>query len=215
MSNIKLVHSGGNSVSLTTPTSNPSSNVTFKLPGADGTANQTLITDGSGALSFATPSSSMVDVWRLSTPLTINSTSGNHIVISANWERPDTAGQTNINGGMSIDSSTGYWTFPSTGIYKVEFNLMGYSSSATPYIDVQTLYRTSAGGSFTTISRILACIGVVGGYCSGHMYNVLNVDNISDDALLFRARSGSTGGAIRGNSGRNETHVVFTKLGDI
>ena len=40
MSNIKLVHSGGNSVSLTTPTNNPSSNVTFKLPESDGSANQ-------------------------------------------------------------------------------------------------------------------------------------------------------------------------------
>ena len=38
MSNIKLVHSGGNSVSLTTPDSNPSANRTYKLPGnADGT----------------------------------------------------------------------------------------------------------------------------------------------------------------------------------
>ena len=54
MSNIKLVHSGGNSVSLTTPTSNPTSNITFKLPGADGSSGQFLKTDGSGALSFAT-----------------------------------------------------------------------------------------------------------------------------------------------------------------
>ena len=38
MSNIKLVHSGGNSVSITTPTSNPASNRTLKVPGnADGT----------------------------------------------------------------------------------------------------------------------------------------------------------------------------------
>ena len=37
MSNIKLVHSGGNSVSLTTPDSNPAANRTFKLPSnADG-----------------------------------------------------------------------------------------------------------------------------------------------------------------------------------
>ena len=52
MSNIKLVHSGGNSVSLTTPTNNPASNVTFKLPQADGSANQVLKTDGSGGTSF-------------------------------------------------------------------------------------------------------------------------------------------------------------------
>ena len=32
MSNIKLVHSGGNSVSITAPDSNPASNRTLKLP---------------------------------------------------------------------------------------------------------------------------------------------------------------------------------------
>ena len=53
MSNIKLVHSGGNSVSLTTPDSNPAANRTFKLPGADGTSGQALVTKGSGALSFS------------------------------------------------------------------------------------------------------------------------------------------------------------------
>lgn len=52
---IKLVHSGGNSVSIAVPTSNPSaSEVEFKLPGSDGSTNQVLKTDGSGNLSFAT-----------------------------------------------------------------------------------------------------------------------------------------------------------------
>ena len=36
MSNIKLVHSGGNSVSLTTPDSNPAANRTVKFPDASG-----------------------------------------------------------------------------------------------------------------------------------------------------------------------------------
>ena len=54
---IKLVHSGGNAVSITVPTSNPSSSeVEFKLPQADGSANQVLKTDGSGNLSFAADS---------------------------------------------------------------------------------------------------------------------------------------------------------------
>ena len=56
MSNIKLVHSGGNSVSLTTPDSNPAANRTFKLPGADGSSGQALVTDGNGALSFSSVS---------------------------------------------------------------------------------------------------------------------------------------------------------------
>ena len=54
MSSIKLKHSGGNSVSLNPPTSAPtSSEVAFKLPNADGSANQLLKTDGSGNLAFA------------------------------------------------------------------------------------------------------------------------------------------------------------------
>ena len=56
MSNLNFLHSGGNKVTLSAPASNPSSNVTFKLPGADGSSGQFLKTDGSGALSFATPS---------------------------------------------------------------------------------------------------------------------------------------------------------------
>ena len=55
MSSIKLKHSGGNSVSLNPPTSAPtSSEVAFKLPNADGSANQVLKTDGSGNLGWAT-----------------------------------------------------------------------------------------------------------------------------------------------------------------
>jgi len=51
---IKLVHSGGNAVSLAVPTSNPSSSeVEFKLPQADGTSGQALVTDASGNLSFS------------------------------------------------------------------------------------------------------------------------------------------------------------------
>jgi len=52
MSQIKLKHSGGNSVIIAAPDSNPASDVTLKLPQADGSANEFLKTDGSGNLSF-------------------------------------------------------------------------------------------------------------------------------------------------------------------
>ena len=53
MSKISLKHSGGNVVSLNSPTSAPTSaDVAFKLPNADGTNGQVLNTDGSGNLSF-------------------------------------------------------------------------------------------------------------------------------------------------------------------
>ena len=55
MSNLNFLHSGGNKVTLSAPDSNPESNITFKLPQADGSAGDLLKTDGSGALSFGTP----------------------------------------------------------------------------------------------------------------------------------------------------------------
>ena len=52
MSNLNFLHSGGNKVTLSAPDSNPSSDVTFKLPQADGSNGQLLGTNGSGTLSF-------------------------------------------------------------------------------------------------------------------------------------------------------------------
>ena len=54
MSELNLTHSNGNKVKLTTPDT-LAANRTFKLPHIDGSANQALVTDGSGALSFAVP----------------------------------------------------------------------------------------------------------------------------------------------------------------
>ena len=54
MSKISLKHSGGNVVSLNSPTNAPgAADVAFKLPNQDGSANEYLKTDGSGNLSFA------------------------------------------------------------------------------------------------------------------------------------------------------------------
>ena len=54
MSKISLKHSGGNVVSLNSPTNAPgAADVAFKLPNADGSAGQFIKTDGSGNLSFA------------------------------------------------------------------------------------------------------------------------------------------------------------------
>mgnify|MGYP003313152779 CR=1 FL=1 len=55
MSELNFTHSNGNKVKLTTPDT-LSANKTFKLPGADGSSGQALVTNGSGALSFSSVS---------------------------------------------------------------------------------------------------------------------------------------------------------------
>jgi len=57
MSSLKLLHSGGNGVIISAPSSNPASNITFAVPNADGSANQVLKTDGSGSLGWTSNNS--------------------------------------------------------------------------------------------------------------------------------------------------------------
>ncbi len=70
---IKLNAQSGGSVALDAPTQTTSSaDLTFKLPVADGSANQVIKTDGSGNLAFATPH------WVHGTETSLN---GNTVVI--------------------------------------------------------------------------------------------------------------------------------------
>jgi len=130
MSNIKLVHSGGNSVSLTTPDSNPSSNVTFKLPQADGTSGQVLSTNGSGALSFVTATDTNDNTWvKLST-------------ITAS----DSA---NVNFTNSITGA-----FDTYDIYVVQFTQLRPASD-----DVTFRMRVQEGGSDYTGTEYKTLVG--------------------------------------------------------
>ena len=86
---------------------NLASNVTGALPVANG---GTALTSGfvnGGSLTE-------VDTWRVTTNF-----AGDAAPITANWERDDTDGNGYIGSGMS--QSSGVFTFPSTGFYRVTF----------------------------------------------------------------------------------------------
>ena len=126
MSNIKLVHSGGNSVSLTTPTSNPASNITFKLPQSDGTAGQVLTTDGNGNLSWIDRDAVAVPAVGSRDCLILTSTSTSAQTFSNLSETVVTALDTvRFNQGtMSYNSGQGRLTVNNTGLYHVHVKLV-------------------------------------------------------------------------------------------
>ena len=116
MSNIKLVHSGGNSVSLTTPDSNPAANRTIKFPDANGIL---ALTNGI----------TEVDHWYLPSSWT---TSG---AIITSWQRFTTA---NVGAasplGTGMSHSSGTFTFPSTGKYLVTVSYTHLTLPTPPYV---------------------------------------------------------------------------------
>ena len=212
MSNIKLVHSGGNSVSLTTPTNNPASNVTFKLPQSDGSANQVLQTDGNGNLSWVslpTGGLSMADQWRLTSDL--SGTSPNTFITS-NWERVDTAGQGTLGTGMS--ESSGVFTFPSTGIYKVDFQFNAYSTSSVRYVGAR-IQVTTDNNTYTIVSDSSDGIHVpsTSSWGTGETSSLIDVTDTSNVKVKFNYY-GHGSVTFAGSSTQNRTFVTFMRLGD-
>ena len=149
MSNIKLVHSGGNSVSLTTPDSNPAANRTFKLPGADGSSGQAMVTDGSGALSFAT-------VGGVATGGLIETITGQcdgRVVVGASgsYTFPNvTALQTTTDTFADLTGSSISYTPPS-GTKKVVYRFSTFHS-ASSYSGI-TYFRLTVDGTEVTQAR--------------------------------------------------------------
>ena len=216
MSNIKLVHSGGNSVSLTTPTSNPASNITFKLPQSDGSAGQVLMTDGNGNLSWVTlPASGlqMADQWRVTSNVNLNNGDD---YLTSNWERVDSSGQGVLIASGGMTQSGGIFTFPSTGIYRVEwegyFEDTGSASSITMSVYVTTDNNTYSRRA-QRVDSITDISGSTYAYGSVHVQTLVDVTDVSQVKVKFRVSSGGSV-AFDSSSTENRNCATFMRLGD-
>jgi len=216
MSNIKLVHSGGNSVSLTTPTSNPASNITFKLPQSDGTAGQVLMTDGNGNLSWVTlPASGlqMADQWRVTSNVNLNNGDD---YLTSNWERVDSSGQGVLIASGGMTQSGGIFTFPSTGIYRVEWE--GYFEDTGSANTITTgIYVTTDNNTYSRRAQRVDSITDISGstyaYGSVHVQTLVDVTDVSQVKVKFRVSSGGSV-AFDSSSTENRNCATFMRLGD-
>jgi hypothetical protein len=144
------------------------------------------------------------DQWRLTADITIDTNP-----ISANLERVDNTGFGKIGTGMSV--SSGIWTFPSTGLWKIELHATGIVGVGA--IDAQTLVhiRTYISASPTDVAT--AYIGSNEDYDSASTTFLYNVTDTSTHQLTFRTAS-MVNSTVRGNTDVNETHFNFIRLGD-
>ena len=124
MSKISLKHSGGNVVSLNSPTSAPTSaDVAFKLPNADGTSGQVLKTDGSGNLSFGADSGGKFASYAIICDQKTQNTNGGTFT-NGDWRTRDLNTElADADGIVSISSNQ--FTLQA-GSYLIEANAPGY-----------------------------------------------------------------------------------------
>ena len=207
MSELNLTHSNGNKVKLTTPDT-LAANKTFKLPGADGSSGQAMVTDGSGALSFASMPSvagiTMMDQWRI----TGDNNKTNDQVIDSNWERSDTF-FAQIGTGMS--QSSGVFTFPQTGVYFVLAQLQMNGSAS--YAGVSLEVSTNSGGSYGGFTYGYQNMSTVGGYHHLSLHGVCDIANVSTHRLrMLAVNNAST--QYSGNTNNYRCGMTFIRIGD-
>ena len=118
MSELNFTHSNGNKVKLTTPDT-LAADISFKLPVNDGSAGQVLQTDGNGNLSWVTPAASnvafsMLDIYHLTAEKDLSA--GVTYILNTDFDR-----RTHGAIGTGLTKSGQYFSFPSTGIYWINF----------------------------------------------------------------------------------------------
>ena len=210
MSELNFTHSNGNKVKLTTPDT-LAANRTFKLPGADGTAGQVLMTDGNGNLSFVDLPYSVYDKWVGS-----STTTGNQNPFTA-WVRHDYTGPL-LGTGMSHSSGT--FSFPKTGVYLVRFNADMYNTSNYERtIDCDIMYTTN-NSSYSLLQNSSGNVHNIGSYnihTTVQVQGMLDVTDISNVKVQFKITAYNNASSLKaqgyGASG-GYTYVDFTRVAD-
>ena len=147
----------------------------------------------------------MVDKYRLTTDFT-----GDANPLTANVERVDTTGQGFIGSAMSI--SSGVYTFPSTGVYLVDFNIsQSYNSSA--WYGTYNILIGSATASQGDVSMTQAGNAATW-YHSGNISTLVDVTDTSSQTVKFTIDSYNSSVTTRGNTNVDLTYMTFIRLGD-
>lgn len=129
-----------------------------------------------------------------------------------NWEAADASWDGHIG---SMTSSSGIFTFPSTGIYGVLFKVQPYSSSYHRHTSFY-IYATTNGGTGWDIAA-RGEITIIDPSSSNHhqgmhtIHFIFDVTNTSTHKVKFATAAGPS---FTANTDCNDSYAQFTKYGD-
>ena len=204
MSKIKLKHSSGNSMSIAAPATNPASDLELKLPATVGNAGENLKVDGSGNLSFG--NAYQFSSWYVTADWT--PTAGEAVI--PNWAVSNADGYEGL--GTAPTYSSGNWTMPSTGYWRVQLDVIYFHSSATNDSGSFHLrHSTDSGSNFNAFattgfridgglpSNVKFCWTVVGTFKVANASNSrLQTYGTGLDTSVGRVMGGTQAGADEG-----------------
>ena len=176
-----------------------------------GTSGQVLTSQGSGsAVQWATPSGGIevAAQFRLSSGYTIPENS--RVTVVNNWEAVDTYGYGGL--GSFAAPSSGVFTFPSTGIYHIQWSTYFLAGTGTSYENFIT--TTTDNNTYNIVARARAEAHDGGDYDNCHCFFLFDVTNVSTHKVKLDVYSRWASTQVRGSSDDNQTYVTFMRLGD-
>ena len=160
---------------------------------------------------FNKESEKMIDQWRRAAAL--NLSSGENYLTS-DWERVDTAPQGACIPGGGMTESSGVFTFPMTGIYKVEWQCY-FEDTGSASVNNTNIYGTTDNSNYTILSSSVNSVPDVSSYSysSAHTQTLIDVTDTSQVKVKFRVYSNSTV-TVDTSSAENRNCATFTRIGD-
>ena len=156
---------------------------------------------------------SMVDVWHQTATTNFNG----HTEINSNWSRT-TNSQPSGTIGSAMTESSGVFTFPSTGIYKVHIDTFFYKGSPDSNVGFYMDYTSNNGSSYTVVAYALDGLGDAGGTTAGYTTSIaetiLDITDTSNQKVKFRYNSSGSGMEAQSLNFGRYVNLVFEKLGD-
>ena len=156
----------------------------------------------------------MIDQWRRNAAL---STSGGQNFLTTDWERVDGTGQGVFIPGGGMTESGGIFTFPMTGIYKVEWQAYAEDTDGSASNSINVYVTTNDNDYNARSSSVFSVTDSAGSgtyeYASAHTQTLVDVTDTSQVKVKFRVRSS---GSVTWDtsSSENRNCATFTRVGD-
>ena len=177
----------------------------------DSGGNAIITSNGSGTITVNSQpfknGITMADQWRVTTDFSFGTSGAD---ITSNLERIDTTGQGTLGPGMT--ESSGIFSFPQTGIYRVEANFNLIPGSATAWI-YSIIKATTNNSSYTNLASSFN--GHLSSYyVASYNSTLVDVTDTSNVKVKFHLDTDQGTVTLIGNSTLNNSYLTFTRLGD-
>ena len=150
-----------------------------------------------------------VDLWELTA--TFNS---NAQPISANLAR---ASVLNPYTGTGMSVSSGIWTFPSTGIWQVDYHVsIDEQGGGADQIELEILYSSNGGSTFSTyLIRANESVTTTNTRAVFHTSTAIKITDTANQVIRFDVGNLTNPNRILGTAGSQYTTFKFIKLREI